>query len=364
MRSSTKLSILLGMLFAFHWTTTGAEIFSGIWKPADQSYNFYIQSYDTGSTLIIASDGADGWYVFLYPEGTENTTLPELLGRNASLAIRFLSDVQASAILTVGGMPTAYDIEKTFTGDCRSAGDYEKPSVLFFAAHPDDELLIAPYLGKLCVEDRMSCTFAVLSRGESGPCRLEQGCLPDVGTVRSLELMNSARVFNAELIHWDLGNPPEESPETTLDYWAARAGDRDSLESLVAHVLRITDPELIITFDPSHGSTGHPDHRAAAMLLLDVLEDMDQMQPKVLFIETAIRGGLDHTFRGFEQAPSQGDCISFDATQQLQSIAGEAWDYESLCAAQYPSQIDEELYQAIVDTPDDGKTFYFLEYRD
>ena len=49
-------------------------------------------------------------------------------------------------------------------------------SVLWVGAHPDDEVLLAPVLAKLCLLERLDCHLLVLTRGEAGICLLPGGC--------------------------------------------------------------------------------------------------------------------------------------------------------------------------------------------
>src|SRR5580704_12319995 len=41
-------------------------------------------------------------------------------------------------------------------------------SVMWIGAHPDDEALVAPLLGKWCRGEKVRCAFLILTRGESG----------------------------------------------------------------------------------------------------------------------------------------------------------------------------------------------------
>ena len=51
-------------------------------------------------------------------------------------------------------------------------------SVMWIAAHPDDEVLVAPLLARWCGDGHARCSLLVATRGEAGACRLPGGCRP------------------------------------------------------------------------------------------------------------------------------------------------------------------------------------------
>ncbi len=58
----------------------------------------------------------------------------------------------------------------------------------------------------------------------------------------------------------------EETPEEIIRTWE-RLGPTDPAGSIVEWI-RSVRPEWVLTLDPDHGMYGHPEHRAAAMLVL------------------------------------------------------------------------------------------------
>ena len=80
-----------------------SDIYDGIWKNADQSMNFYIQTYETGSALVIATSDLQSFYVFLDPDFSNGIDASDLSGGGHHLNLVFLSTDQASAILTPSG---------------------------------------------------------------------------------------------------------------------------------------------------------------------------------------------------------------------------------------------------------------------
>jgi LmbE family N-acetylglucosaminyl deacetylase len=138
--------------------------------------------------------------------------------------------------------------------------------VLWVGAHPDDEMLISPVLAAACRTDGVRCAFLVLTRGESG-CDA-QPCDPALAPTRAAEMQATAGYFGAQLTMLDLGDGRGATPDEVLLNWGARAGSSDALIGNVARIIENTGCDTIITFDPRHGTTWHPDHRAAGYVAI------------------------------------------------------------------------------------------------
>ena len=122
--------------------------------------------------------------------------------------------------------------------------------ILWIGAHPDDETMVAPLLGSACVDGTSRCEIIVLTRGENGGD-------PDV---RANELRAAAALLHADLVQWDFAdtmNPAE------WDHAALVARLRDAIAAFA--------PTAIVTFDPNHGTTCHPAHRAIAPLVVEAV---------------------------------------------------------------------------------------------
>lgn len=133
-------------------------------------------------------------------------------------------------------------------------------SVLYIAAHPDDEntRLIA-YLSK----DRLYRTgYLSLTRGDGGQNLIgdEQGI--ELGLIRTQELLSARRIDGGEQFFtraFDFGY--SKTPEETFTKW-----DREKILSDVVWVIRKFRPDVIITRFPTTGEGGHGHHTASAIL--------------------------------------------------------------------------------------------------
>ncbi|HEU4861074.1 MAG TPA: PIG-L family deacetylase, partial [Chitinophagaceae bacterium] len=133
-------------------------------------------------------------------------------------------------------------------------------SVLYVAAHPDDEntRLIA-YLSK----DKLYRTgYLSMTRGDGGQNLIgdEQGI--DLGLIRTQELLSARRIDGGEQFFtraFDFGY--SKNPEETFTKW-----DKEKILSDVVWVVRKFQPDVIITRFPTSGEGGHGHHTASAIL--------------------------------------------------------------------------------------------------
>ncbi len=133
-------------------------------------------------------------------------------------------------------------------------------SVLYIAAHPDDEN--TRLLAYLANEKLYRTGYLSLTRGDGGQNLIgdEQGV--DLGLIRTQELLAARRVDGAEQFFsraFDFGF--SKSPEEALSIWG-----HDKILSDVVWVIRKFKPDVIISRFPTTGEGGHGHHTASAIL--------------------------------------------------------------------------------------------------
>lgn len=138
----------------------------------------------------------------------------------------------------------------------------EDARVMWVGAHPDDESLAGPVLARACIGLGRPCLMAVMNAGSGGECLRREGCEPDLGTVRAGELVNVAHALGAELVHWRYYNAPLPmssfpSRQELATKWKEQGDPAARIEALI----RRFKPTVLLTFDPNHGFTGHPEHQ-------------------------------------------------------------------------------------------------------
>src|SRR5689334_18548680 len=133
-------------------------------------------------------------------------------------------------------------------------------SVLYIAAHPDDEN--TRLLGWLSNAKLLRTGYLSLTRGDGGQNLIgdEQGI--ELGLIRTQELLAARRVDGGEQFFsraFDFGY--SKNPEETFTKW-----DREKILSDVVWVIRKFQPDVIITRFPTTGEGGHGHHTASAIL--------------------------------------------------------------------------------------------------
>ena len=198
--------------------------------------------------------------------------------------------------------------------------------ILFIGAHPDDEIMASPLLGKVCVEAGKQCAILVLTGGEGG----------GDASVRSAEMSRSALFLNASLRQWTLPDVMSNVREA----WGPSVVDD------IRAVLREEDPSVVITLDPHHGSTCHPAHRALGTI---VNEAVAGTGARLYFVETAA------TFVGSDilfSAATEPTGETIDATNSWHWLLGVV----QIHASQFtPGQVD-----ALTRVPDSQRRVWLM----
>ena len=175
-------------------------------------------------------------------------------------------------------------------------------SVLYVAAHPDDEN--TRLLAYLANERKFRTGYLSITRGDGGQNLIgdEQGT--DLGLIRTQELLSARRIDGAEQFFtraYDFGF--SKNPEEALRIW-----DHQKILSDVVWVVRKFRPNVIITRFPETGEGGHGHHTASAILAGEAfdaaadptkfpeqLKSVSVWQPKRLLWNTFNFGGNNTT---------------------------------------------------------------------
>ena len=139
-------------------------------------------------------------------------------------------------------------------------------SVLYVAAHPDDEnTRLLAYFSK----ERLYRTgYLSMTRGDGGQNLIgdEQGI--ELGLIRTQELLAARRIDGAEQFFtraYDFGF--SKTTEEALSIW-----DKEKILSDVVWVIRKFQPDVIITRFPPDNRAGHGHHSASAVLAREAFD--------------------------------------------------------------------------------------------
>ncbi len=139
-------------------------------------------------------------------------------------------------------------------------------SVLYIAAHPDDEN--TRLLAYLAGEKKMRTAYLSLTRGDGGQNLIgkEQG--EPLGLIRTQELLAARRTDGAEQFFTranDFGF--SKNPDETFSIW-----NKEKILSDVVLAIRRFKPDVIICRFPTTGEGGHGHHTASAILAMEAFD--------------------------------------------------------------------------------------------
>ena len=190
-------------------------------------------------------------------------------------------------------------------------------SVLYIAAHPDDEnTRLISYFSN---EKNARTAYLSLTRGDGGQNLIGPELREQLGLIRTQELLAARRVDGGEQFFTranDFGY--SKTPSETLEIW-----NKDEVLSDVVWIIRKFRPDVIINrFDHRTPGSTHGHHTSSAILSVeafdlagsknsykDQLEYVAPYQPKRLFFNTSpwFYGG-DEAFKSADKS----NFINFD----------------------------------------------------
>jgi LmbE family N-acetylglucosaminyl deacetylase len=143
----------------------------------------------------------------------------------------------------------------------------ETATVLYVAAHPDDEN--TQFIAYFARGRSYRTAYLSLTRGDGGQNELGADFDQKLGVLRTQELLAARRIdggrqFFSRAIDFGFSKNPEE----TLRFW-----DHDKVLGDVVRVIRQFRPDVIVTrFPIPPGSGGHGHHTASAMLAVEAFK--------------------------------------------------------------------------------------------
>ncbi|NME70304.1 PIG-L family deacetylase [Flammeovirga aprica] len=167
-------------------------------------------------------------------------------------------------------------------------------SVMYFAAHPDDEN--QRVIGYFARAKGFETAYTALTRGDGGQNLIGKEIREELGILRSQELIEARKVDGGQQFFSranDFGY--SKNPEETLSVW-----DKDQVLADAVWNIRKFRPDIIITrFSPDRGGRTHGHHTTSAIIAVQAfslaadptafpeqLEYVQVWQPKRIFWNT------------------------------------------------------------------------------
>ena len=156
-------------------------------------------------------------------------------------------------------------------------------SVLYVAAHPDDEnTAVISYMAK---GKMLRTGYLSITRGDGGQNLIGPEQSEQLGVIRTQELLEARKIDGGEQFFTravDFGY--SKSADETFEIW-----DKDKILSDVVWAIRKFRPDVIITRFPTTGQGGHGHHTASAILALeafDLANDPDAYPEQLNYLST------------------------------------------------------------------------------
>jgi len=156
-------------------------------------------------------------------------------------------------------------------------------SVLYIAAHPDDEN--TSLISYLANRKLTRTGYLSMTRGDGGQNLIGTEQSDQLGVLRTQELLEARKRDGGEQFFTraiDFGY--SKSPEETFEFW-----DKEKILSDVVWVIRKFRPDIIITRFPPTGQGGHGHHTASAILAseaFDLANDPKAFPEQLQYVNT------------------------------------------------------------------------------
>ena len=151
----------------------------------------------------------------------------------------------------------------------------------------------------------------------------------------------ASELFHATLILLTLPDGGGANPPS----WAIP--NAPELISTVAGLMEAFRPELVLTFDPRHGTTCHPDHRAIGAVVLEAVKRLS-FEPKLYLLETRIEIAATPFALRFTSATAAAERIDAKTT----------WNAIGADMRRHPSQFDDAWLTAVEQVPAEDRAVY------
>jgi len=144
-----------------------------------------------------------------------------------------------------------------------------KADILLVVAHPDDETAVTGYLARAIFDEHQRVAAVFGTRGDGGGNAMGYEQAASLGAVREIEARRALAYFGVMNV-WFLNGPdtPGQDVLRSLETWNHGA----SLAAVV-RLVRLTRPEVILTWLPAYvAGENHDDHQAAGVIATEAFD--------------------------------------------------------------------------------------------
>lgn len=212
--------------------------------------------------------------------------------------------------------------------------------ILVYTAHPDDETAFAPMLGKYCGSKTCKIVVATKGGGPDAICLLGVSACgtynattgyANIDTIRSGEMTTAASQVPATLEQGALtAGPAAATVSGVLARWSTDlASLGTNFDAVVANEINTFAPDVILTFDPRHGTSCHPEHRAIGAAVVQAVNNYSgsSFSKNNLFILTTKRVTTSLGTGFTPLVPTDNTSVVYSADEYIPSKGKTGWAY-------------------------------------
>lgn len=215
--------------------------------------------------------------------------------------------------------------------------------ILLIIAHQDDEILFSPFLGRYCGPKTCKIVTATNDPVRAGEWPVSMGKFPAQSSLGGFS--------------W---NSPNERPSVVLSKWNNEAASLGfiNMNNIIKLEIDNFRPDVILTFDPRHGSSCHSEHRAVGEAVrLGVAAYTGANFPdksKLFFLTTRRVDGLTENGSPYTAlvpiAPIDKNSVVYSANDFISTAKGTGWEFLINLMRTYPSQFSLASVNAALNT--------------
>lgn len=364
-----KTSVLRGLLFLGLYIANSASAgnmpigyIDGIVRENGQwVVNGWACEPGSGSQTILNVYLNNQLYASTVTNQTAEAEIHQLCGTSVSSGV--LHRFTLSAEIPISGQKVRIDaVGATSVASINGSNVYGLPitnpesviesasKILLLVAHEDDEILFSPMLAKYC---------------SSKTCRVVTTTSNRQYHPQNSEFVNSMAYLPAI---YDVGtftsSAGNDLPHDVLNLWENEAANFGliNLNNVIKLEIDKFAPDVILTFDPRHGTSCHPEHRAVGQGVINGVSAYTgrNFNKSNLFLLTSRRIDLPEYSALVPAAPSDQFSVTYSAMDYIPARSMTGWDFFINIMGLYPSQFSYSNIQAAMRSPVSDRITAFL----
>lgn len=206
--------------------------------------------------------------------------------------------------------------------------------ILVFATHPDDETLMSPLLKEVCQTAQCKIISATAGGGSGEICTPSGVTCAEVVRIRNEEFNRAAAFLNFTPVISDFPYRDGKHLELAYQQWDHHAAGWGGVSAVVQAQIAGFEPDVVLTFDPRHGTTCHDEHMLTGEVVYRALKDWTFPKDKVFFLETML------SFNGTADGGGFGVFVPGDEKTYIYDMRDQ-WGVVVDLLHLYSSQFDE-----------------------